>query len=276
MTDAGAVRELCVLVLQYNSTDLTLQLLDSLVSAESSHLHRYRVVVLDNASEDAGDGEIARRFPFVEFRAFDRNLGFAAAHNRALEGVHEPWVLLLNNDCILRNDAIHLTHATAVSAGADFATCRLLHPDGSDQINFSTAPTPLRRILLNVTGVNRLVIEPLRRRAPLCRVGYMNGAFLLLRRAAIPPPALFDERYFMYTEDLDLMIRLHRAGRTGLRVRDARAVHLGGGSAVRAWGDAERLAQKERQALECMSRYYPGWQVALWSALTGLRRHFRR
>jgi len=288
VVDSPAPRDLCILILQYNATDLTQQLLHSLAVAEADNLHRYRVLVMDNGSDEPGGDVITGRFPFVQFRAFGANLGFAAAHNRALEAVREPWVLLLNNDCILVNDAVQRTRAGALAAGADFATCGLLNADHSPQAGgdrqgllgrrqrlqegrFSTAPTPLRRILLNFTGINRLLLEPLRTRLPVCRVGYVNGAFLLLRRDRIPPPALFDERYFMYTEDLDLMIRLHRAGRRGIRVGAGRVVHLGGASAARAWGDADRRALKDRQARECMGRHYRGWPLRLWDALARLR-----
>jgi GT2 family glycosyltransferase len=256
--------DLCVLILQYNSADLTLDLLESLVTHESANLPRYRVIVMDNHSADPREEDITSRYPFVRFVRFPENYGFARAHNLIMESVYEEWLLLLNNDCILLNDAVSRTLKKSIASHVDFATCALLNEDGSNQMNFSTAPAPMRRVVLHCSGINRIILEKIRLRLRSCRVGYIDGAFLMIRHSSIPPPALFDSRYFMYTEDLDLMIRMHRSGRKGKRFSEGRVIHLGGASAQRAWGDGEQSRRKLRQAEECMSRYYPPWQVSIW------------
>lgn len=259
-------KKLVVLILQYNSSDLTIQLLKSIQQLESVNLAQYRFVLMDNGSQNPNQTEIEDNFPWIRFIKYNDNLGFGRAHNRIMREIAEEWVLLLNNDCILLNDAITKTLQSAQAVRADFATCAVLNQDLSDQSNFSTLPTPLRKVFLNLTGVTRLLWF-LRRKWSIARVGYINGAFLLLRRDAIPQGQLFDDRYFMYTEDLDLMYRLNKQRAKGYRLAAGSVIHLGGGSAERKWLNSEIRGLKQIQAEECMRRYFPNWQINLMMAL---------
>lgn len=266
---AQTLKELVVLILQYNSADLTIQLLNSIEQHEAANRKNYRFVLMDNGSIDNKRSEIVSLFPWIEFVEYGENLGFGRAHNRIMPHVVEPWVLLLNNDCILLNDAISCTLNEAHRLGADFATCAVKNEDLSDQANFSTLPTPLRRVFLNATGVTRL-LWVLRRWARNTRVGYINGAFLLIKHSSIPDAILFDDRYFMYTEDLDLMYRLGKQGSHGYRLSAGKVVHLGGRSAVRKWTGNEINHKKELQAKECMQRHFPAWQVKLMGVINNI------
>lgn len=271
MDKRNTPKQLAVLMLQYNSADLTIQLLESIERHEAAHRDAYRFILMDNASTEPRFAEISDRFPWVELVAHGENLGFGRAHNRVMPAVEEEWVLLLNNDCILLNDALTKTLHAARENRADFATCAVLNADLTDQVNFSTLPSPLRRILLNLTGVTRLLWH-WRRRWRAARVGYINGAFLLLRRSSIPDGQLFDERYFMYTEDLDLMLRLAKHGSRGYRLADGKVVHLGGRSAEKKWTGGQINKAKSQQAGECMLRHFPAWQVHLQCRLYQLIR----
>ncbi len=252
--------KLAVLILQYNSTDLTIQLLESIEQFEGYNLSNYRFVLMDNNSQEPRRTEIEHRFPWLSFVSYEDNLGFGRAHNRIMEEIYDEWILLLNNDCILLNNAITRTLQDAQKVQADFATCAVLNQDMTDQTNFSTLPTPLRKVLLNLTGITRLLWY-IRRKISVTRVGYVNGAFLLIRRAVIPKDQLFDDRYFMYTEDLDLMFRLAKQQAKGYRLASGRVIHLGGKSAARKWTGQEINDVKELQAKECMQRHFPSWQV---------------
>jgi len=263
--------KLAVLILQYNSADLTIQLLKSIERFESANLAQYRFVLMDNGSQNPRRTEIEHGFPWVRFVEYGENLGFARAHNRIMEKIDEEWVLLLNNDCILLNDAITKTMQGALAVQADFATCTVLNQDMTDQANFSTLPTPLRKVLLNLTGLTRLLWF-WRRKWQVARVGYINGAFLLIRRAAIPQGQLFDDRYFMYTEDLDLMYRLAKQRARGYRLAAGKVIHLGGRSAVRKWTGTEINGVKQLQAEECMCRHFPRWQFNLMQVIYKIAR----
>ncbi len=260
----SAAKPLCILILQYNSADLTIQLLESIVRYENKNLGRYRIIVMDNASEEPRQQKITQQFPFIEFVQYEENLGFARAHNRIMSQVHEKWVLLLNNDCILMNDAITKTLIAAKEKHADFATCSLFNKDGSKQVNFSVTPTPFRRIFLNISGINRLFLEKVRLKLNSSRIGYLNGAYLMIKRESIPGGKLFDDRYFMYTEDLDLTLRLYKTKNRGYRFSEGKVCHLAGASASRQWRKKETDRAKMEQAIECMEQHFPRWKVRLW------------
>lgn len=262
MNNQNKTKQLAVLMLQYNSADMTLQLLESIDRYEMMHRGDYRFILMDNASTESKFTEIGGRFPWVELVAYEENLGFGRAHNKVMPSVQEEWVLLLNNDCILLNDALTRTLRQARHYQADFATCAVLNEDLTDQVNFSTLPSPLRRVFLNLTGITRLLWY-WRRWWRAARVGYINGAFLLLRRSSIPDGELFDDRYFMYTEDLDLMLRLAQQGMRGYRFAEGKVIHLGGRSAARKWSDNQINKAKVLQADECVRRHFPAWQVSL-------------
>lgn len=261
-------KRLCVVILQHESADLTLRLLESVVAKEREHLEEYRVVVLDNGSTESWREEIEGGFPFVEFHAFESNLGFAGAHNRLLPSIEEPWVLLINNDCELVNDAIHRTLEGCRERRADFGTCRLLNPDGSNQGNWSFLPSPLRHVFFGVTRLAGLW-RRMQLRLASGRVGYVNGAFLMLRMSTFRAVGYFDDSHFMYAEDLDLMFKLREVGARGFQFRGGTVIHLGGGSAARSWSDSSIADRKKREGLKCIARHFPRWQVKLWGWVTG-------
>lgn len=230
---------------------------------------------MDNASKDSKFSEIGKRFPWIEPIEYEENLGFGRAHNGAMPLVTSPWILLLNNDCILLNDAITRTLNDAINKKADFATCAVKNEDLTDQVNFSTLPTPLRRVFLNNTGITRL-LWIVRRMRSASRVGYINGAFLLIKRSSVPDGQLFDDRYFMYTEDLDLMFRLHKKDKKGYRFDNGNVIHLGGRSAVRKWTGGEINSKKDQQARECMLRHFPHWQTRFFELVQRILRKIRQ
>lgn len=266
--------ELCVLILQHNSTDLTLNLLESIVQHERENLGGYRFILMDNASDDPGEEEIKRRFPFVEFVRFDENLGFARAHNRIWPSVKEKWALLLNNDCLLLNDAISRTLGKARKLSADFATCAVFNEDMSPQMNFhlSELPVSLWEYLRHVTGLQSLLLNRMKLRKETARLDYASGTFLLIRRDVLTKAGTFDESHFMYGEDVDLMFRLKKMGAKGYRFASGRIVHLNQASSKRKWDDETIYQTRKRERERIFLRYMPAWRVRLWQLLNDLRR----
>ncbi len=258
------MKGLCVLILQYNSSGLTLQLLESIEKIEGTYLSSYRVIVMDNASNDPKQDEITSRFPFVEFVRFEENHGFAKAHNIIWERIKEKWTLMLNNDCILLNDAINKTLKAAEENSADFATCALFNKDGSRQITFSSQHPPLLKILFECTSFDKQITERLRLKREKSRIGFASGAFLLIKTGMFRRVGMFDEKFFMYAEDIDLMIRLRKAGAKGYLFNSGRATHLEAGSASKKWSEDEIWKLKMARTLDVYETHYPAWRIRLW------------
>ncbi len=192
--------------------------------------------VVDNASGDGTAEMVAREFEEVDLETAAENLGFSAANNRAISRGDADWVLVLNPDTRVAPGAIDaLREALEADERAGMAGPRLELPDGGfDHAARRSFPTPLSA-LGHFTGVGR------RRergalaayRAPEVRSGpvdAINGACMMIRRAALERVGAFDERYWMYMEDLDLCYRFAQAGWVTLYEPRATVIHVKAGT----------------------------------------------
>lgn len=247
-TSAAAIADLRVLivVLNYRTAELTLACLRSL-APELRTLPRARVVVTDNASGDGSVERIAAAIAqegmsgWAELTPLPKNGGYAYGNNAAirpaLASAQPPdYVLLLNPDTVLRPGAIHAliefmqTHPRAGIAGS-----RLEDPDGTPQcsaFNFPSAWSELDRGL-QLGVVSRLLESKLVRRSipeVASPVDWVAGASMLVRRAVFERIGLIDEAYFLYYEEVDFLLRAHRAGFETYYVPDSRVMHHVGAS----------------------------------------------
>jgi GT2 family glycosyltransferase len=192
-------------------------------------------LVVDNASED-GSAKMAReRFSSVNLIENRENVGFARACNQIIQGSTGHYVLLLNSDTeILPEAAEALVHFMEEHGRAGASGPRLLHPDGTLQASCYPMLTPGRELwrLLFLDRLVRRGTYPMRSwdTATPRRVETISGAALLLRRSALEAVGVFDENYFLYTEEVDLCRRLADAGWELWWVPQAGAVHEGAAS----------------------------------------------
>ena len=221
---------------------------------------RAEVWVVDNGSTD-GSPQLAReRAPWARVIEAEENLGFGRAVNLVASRTATPWVAAANADVALQEGAL----AAMLAAGADPAVgCvapRLILPDGRTQHSVHSLPTIPFTVALNL-GLAQL-IPGLGRRLRLegrwdpdrpRDGGWAIGAFVLLRRAALAQVGGFDERQWLYAEDLDLGWRL-RAGAWRLRyVPGARVEHQAGAATGPAFGE-QVIDRYTREALRSLRR----------------------
>jgi N-acetylglucosaminyl-diphospho-decaprenol L-rhamnosyltransferase len=194
------------------------------------------VHVVDNASHDGTAEMVEREFGEVTLRVNATNLGFAAANNLVIRDTRSPYVLVLNPDTRLTEGALDRL-LELMQARPEVGMCgpRLELEDGSlDHASKRSFPTPLSAIG-HLTGVGR------RRgsgalaayRAPEVESGpvdAVNGAFMLIRGAALDQVGLFDEGFWMYMEDLDLSYRFAEAGWTSWYEPAATVIHVKAGT----------------------------------------------
>ena len=177
-----------------------------------------QVQVVDNASGDGTAEMVRREFPDATLTVNDENLGFSAANNIGIAAGSAPYVLVLNPDTRLTAGALDgLLAVMEKEPGIGMAGPRLELDDGSfDHASRRGFPTPLGA-LGHFTGLGRRGDAPTalsQYRAPEVDSGpgdAINGAFMLIRRSALDRVGLFDERYWMYMEDLDLCYRFAEA-----------------------------------------------------------------
>ena len=212
----NAATSLDVVIVSWRCEDLLRRCLASLRAHPAGATTRVHVV--DNASGDGTAEMVAAEFPEVEVTVNAENLGFSAANNIALRRSHADYVLVLNPDTRLTERALDgLLGLLAAKPQVGICGPRLERPDGSfDHASRRSFPTPLSA-LGHFSGIGRrLASGPLAAyRAPDVQHGSVdavNGAFMLIRRAALEDVGLFDEGYWMYMEDLDLCYRFKQAG----------------------------------------------------------------
>jgi GT2 family glycosyltransferase len=264
-----------IVIVSYNTRDDLVACLASLEAARPSG--RRQITVVDNASAD-GSGDVVRaRFPAVRLIALDRNVGFGAANNVALTIVEGPLVLLLNSDTLVPPGAIDELVARLIATGAAAAGPRLIDADGRPEISFGRALSPFRELVQRVWV--RLAASSLgvARRAVARHVGrerdvdWVTGACLLARLDAVRAAGLFDERYFLYEEDVDLCAALRARGGRVLFTPHAQVVHRRGRSVARAGGPG--ASHYDRSHLAYYEKHAPGWApwLRLWLRVRGRR-----
>ncbi len=164
-----------------------------------------------------------------------RNLGFGAGHNRLFDACASEFYLVSNADVRYEPDCIAtLANHLLQHAEAGAAAPRLHNEDGSLQLSCRTFYTPMlaaaRRPPLSLLFSEahpriRTHLMADVDHEQVMRVDWVLGAALLVRRAALARPYLFDPRYFLYFEDVDLCRHLHEIGRGVLYCGDAVATH---------------------------------------------------
>lgn len=267
-------RSIHVIIVTYNTRDEVLACLASLGQAPPDSVER--VTVVDNASNDGTRDALRAARPDVDVLALDRNAGFGAANNAAARRSTSEYLLFLNSDTIVPAGAIDLLHRRLRERGAVAAGPRLIGADGRPEVSFGSMLSPwteamqlwrqrraagsseaARRYVRELTGSERTV-------------DWVSGACLLVERNAFNGAGGFDERYFMYEEDVDLCAALRAKGRTILFTPAAEITHLRGRSMARAAASAGP-SHYDRSHVAFYEKHAPRWAplLRLWLRLRG-------
>jgi len=167
--------------------------------------------VLDNASEDGSTAAVRERFPHVRLLGQEVRAGFGANHNTVIRATSGRYVYVLNEDTTADDWAFDRLVAY-LDANPRVAVLgpRIVYPDGRLQDSAWRFPTPLVSALGLVT-IGKLGVKQSGGDAPRS-VDWVMGAALVLRREALDQVGLFDEDFFLYSEEVDLQFRLRQAG----------------------------------------------------------------
>ena len=176
------------------------------------------VTIVDNSSNEGTRRLLATTYPHVDYIA-NANTGYGAGHNialrRTLENADVQYHLVVNADVSFDHDIIgELTAYLDIHPTAALIHPRVVHPNGRLQPTCRLLPTPANLIMrrfcppIGCLLDRRYLLERYDHRSAPVRVPYVQGSFMLLRTAALRETGLFDERFFMYPEDIDLCRRL--------------------------------------------------------------------
>jgi len=257
--------ELSIVIVSYNAKEHLVACLASLRSHPPATSHE--IVVVDNCSAD-GSADAAAALAGVRVVRLERNVGFAAGNNVGIRASSGSSLLLLNSDTIVPPNAID-GMLDRLRREPDVAVIgpRLVDGSGRAELSFGPMITPLNewrqgRLIKGLANNDVAIVnevEAMTRKEQ--RPDWVTGACLLVRRADAEGVGLLDERFFMYTEDVDFCASIRARGRRILFVPSIEVVHLRGRSAATA-PSATRQAY-ERSHLAFYRKHHPAYVLLL-------------
>jgi len=216
------------------------------------------VVVVDNGSTDASVA-VARKWAGVRVVEVGSNVGFARANNMGMRESRGDAILLLNSDTIVPAGAIDRLIAE-LDGDPDVAIVgpRLVDGAGRAELSFGRMIGPLNELRQRRIA-QRGDVDALTRRRHY--PDWVSGACLLVRRADAEAVGGLDERFFMYTEDVDFCAAVRSRGRRVLFAPDVEVVHLRGRSAATAPGPTREAYVRSHLAF--YEKHHPAWAPIL-------------
>jgi len=201
--------ELSIIIVNYNGEHYIRRCLDSIL--ESLDSVPFEILVIDNNSQDNSRDILSHYEDKARVFYNSDNLGFSKANNQGLAHSNGDYVLLLNNDTVLKKTALrHMIDYFKGHPETGALSPKLLNPDGSLQIQGSAL------------GAWRFRAKTAR------KVPFICAAALLMRRDILREIGGLDENLFFYNEDVDLCHQLRRRKHPIIYLPDAEVIHFGG------------------------------------------------
>ena len=187
---------LSIITVNYNSTEI----LECLKSVYSTIKTSFETIIVDNNSKDDSVARIKKEFPQVKIIENTENRGYGAACNQAIKIAKGKHILILNPDIILEKNTIdELLKYLEQNKEAKIVSCKLKNQDGTMQDSCREFPTIFSIISRQIKTRFRTRKASQEEIKEPTRVDWVSGAFMLMREKYY-----FDERYFLYFEDVDL------------------------------------------------------------------------
>lgn len=224
------------------------------------------VIIIDNDSTDGSVTYLQPSFPFATFIRNEKNQGFAKANNKALQTACGQYILFLNPDTILAEDTLsrclsfYKTHPQAGAVGV-----RMI--DGSGVFlpeSKRSFPSPLVAFH-KMTGLSSLFPNSMRfgkyalgymPQNEVHKVDVIAGAFMMIPKTILDTTGGFDERFFMYAEDIDLSYRIQKAGFCNHYLGDVTIIHFKGESTKK--GSLNYVRVFYNAMILFVKKWYPG------------------
>jgi GT2 family glycosyltransferase len=224
---------LSVIIVNWNTCRLLDQCLDSVF--ENLDGIDAEIWVVDNASSDDSVPMVQDKYPEVKLILNEENCGFAGANNLAIQQSSGDYVLLLNPDTKLKPGSLStLLKFVQANPEAGAVGARLLNADGTLQRSCYPRPTLFREFwrMFNLDSIWSLAKYPIQRwslNEPR-EVDVLMGACMLVGKKILDKVGLLDEKFFMYSEEVDLCYRIQQSGHSLYWLPEAEVVHYGGQS----------------------------------------------
>lgn len=229
---------LSIIIVNWNVRDYLRDCLHSLMKHATDT--SFEIIVVDNASTDDSVNMVRREFPHVRVIALTSNTGFAAANNRGVEIAQGKYLLFLNPDTeVVQGSLLQLINYFEHNPGVGIVAPCIKNSDGSFQEG-SIRRTPtvgsqilvlskLSRYLKNMKALQRYYAHDFNPNTTQ-EVEQVMGAALMISCQYFLELGKFDERFFLWFEEVDLCTRVRKGGRSIMFLASAHVIHHGGRS----------------------------------------------
>ncbi|OGE33624.1 hypothetical protein A3C59_00070 [Candidatus Daviesbacteria bacterium RIFCSPHIGHO2_02_FULL_36_13] len=230
--------DLSVIILSYNTKDITDICLSkveaSKIYCQKKMGNKIEILVLDNASKDGSPAMIRQNHPSIKLTASFENTGFSKGNNLIMKEVKTPYILLLNSDCYLEEESLYKALAYfRVNKNCDALGARLNYSTGNLQPSAGNLPNPLN-IIFWILGLSFLFssFHPKNKNyfSKNHQVGWIMGAFFMLKKEIFDTTDGFDEKIFMHMEEIEWCKRIYDFGYKIWYVPSVSVIHLHGAS----------------------------------------------
>ena len=229
---------LSVIILSYNTKDILDKCLQSLqlsvVSCQKNLGNKIQIIVLDNASSDGSVEMVKKNHPEVDLIESKENTGYSKGNNLAFKKAKYPLILFLNSDVYLQEDSLEKALLNFKNPDCDGLGIKLQFENGKFQPSAGDLPN-FFNIYLWIFGFAKLpILENINPYHPtdpsyfneLRKVGWVTGAFFMLRKEVFEKVLGFDENLFMYAEEVEMCKRISKKGCKIWYVPTITATHL--------------------------------------------------
>jgi GT2 family glycosyltransferase len=254
------MNDLTIIIVNWNTKEMLKNCINS-IFAESNGIKK-KIIVVDNASSDSSVEMIRSQFPEVHLIESGGNIGFGKANNLAIQLIKSPYVLFINPDTVVKNNSIKMmlnylkTHKEVGCVG-----CKTVDRDGVVQeLPLQKLRSPMRKFveMIIMGNITKKILRKVFSFHDPNKSGYVNllyGACIMAHSEIIKKIGGFDERFFMYCEDVDLCKNITDNGWKVYYISDVEIIHFCGGASTNSKKPFSILMMCE-SIMKMMEKYY--------------------
>ncbi len=259
-----------IIIVNFNTRDITIKCLQSIY--EHTKKTEFEIIVVDNNSSDSSVEVIKRKFPRVRLINNKHNAGFGTANNQAAKIAKGKYLLFLNSDTYLTEDSIdQIINWTKNHPYADVVACKTMDTDNNLQFSIGFFPTLIRikawaLFFDDLPIINKYFpayhLENDRWYKQTREIDWAQGSFMFMKREVFQKTNGFDEKMFMYGEEVELQMRIRSLGYHIYFVPITSIVHLGRASSDQV-SSGFTLISEFKGLLYIYQKHHPAWHLPL-------------
>lgn len=268
---------LSVIIVNWNTKDLLSQCIESI----KTHTERtsYEIIVVDNFSSDGSPEKVEKDFPEVLLIKNKKNRGFGRANNQGLAKAQGKYILFLNSDVRVEKNCLdEMFDFMEKSYDVGASSCKLTFPDGTLQHSCRKFPSfkvfffmliGLRYFFPNMKIFRDYLMLDWDH-SDVKEVDQIMGSFMFIRKNILNKIGSFDERYWMYFEEVDLCLRMKKAGWRVVHYPHASAVHFLSKSSEQ-WGEIRKINEFQSSLLKYFRKNGKFYEYYILLALSKIK-----